>query len=80
MFCVSRALTSQVDAEFREAPLDAAVATRFSGLILRDRFIASIIRLDFAVLGGELLAETAFRGEVTRLQLPPEAVRLLPVS
>jgi ABC-type Fe3+/spermidine/putrescine transport system ATPase subunit len=64
----------------RIAGSDAAGPNLFSGEIRRDRFLGSIRRFDFAVSGGELLAETAFRGEVTRLQLPPEAVRLLPLS
>ncbi len=76
---------SKVTACFRPETLriaapDAAGPNLFSGEIRRDRFLGSIRRFDFVVPGGELLAETAFRGEVTRLQLPPEAVRLLPVS
>jgi putative spermidine/putrescine transport system ATP-binding protein len=50
----------------------------FGGAVRRDRFLGSIRRFDFAVPGGELLAETAFRGDVARLHLPPDAVRLLP--
>ena len=64
----------------RIAAPNAAGPNLFSGEIRRDRFLGSIRRFDFAVPGGELLAETAFRGEVNRLQLPPEAVRLLPAS
>ena len=64
----------------RIAAPDVTGPNLFSGEIRRDRFLGSIRRFDFAVSGGELLAETAFRGEITRLQLPPEAVRLLPLS
>ena len=48
------------------------------GKIVRDRFLGSIRRLDFAVTGGVLLADTAWRGEVESLSLPPETIRLIP--
>jgi putative spermidine/putrescine transport system ATP-binding protein len=52
----------------------------FRGQVARDRFLGSIRRLDFAVPGGVLLAETAWRGEVATLSLPPEAIRLIPAT
>ncbi len=47
------------------------------GQVVRDRFLGSIRRLDFATTGGVVLADTAWRGEVTSLSLPPEAIRLI---
>ena len=57
---------------------EASGPNRFEGQVVRDRFLGSIRRLDFAVAGGVLLAETAWRGEVSSLSLPPEAIRLIP--
>jgi putative spermidine/putrescine transport system ATP-binding protein len=53
---------------------------RFDGRIVRDRFLGSIRRFDFAVAGGVLLGETSWRGDVARLSLPPEAIRLIPIA
>lgn len=47
------------------------------GQVVRDRFLGSIRRLDFAINGGVLLADTDWRGEVNSLSLPPEAIRLI---
>ena len=55
-------------------------ANRFDGRIVRDRFLGSIRRFDFAVAGGVLLGETSWRGDVARLSLPPEAIRLIPTE
>jgi putative spermidine/putrescine transport system ATP-binding protein len=76
---------SRVTACFRPEALRIAAAETagpnlFRGEVRRDRFLGSIRRFDFAVPGGELLAETASRETITHLQLPPEAVRLLPAS
>ena len=55
-------------------------ANRFEGRIVRDRFLGSIRRFDFAVIGGVLLGETSWRGDIARLSLPPEAIRLIPTE
>jgi len=55
-------------------------ANRFDGRIVRDRFLGSIRRFDFAVPGGVLLGETSWRGEVAQLSLPPDAIRLIPTE
>jgi putative spermidine/putrescine transport system ATP-binding protein len=50
----------------------------FSGRLGTDRFLGSIRRFDFTVEGGVIRCETAFRGAVHRVAIPPEAIRLLP--
>ncbi len=71
---------ARVTACFRPEALkrDAQGPNRLVGQVVRDRFLGSIRRLDFAVTGGVLLADTAWRGEVSSLFLPPEAIRLIP--
>ncbi|MGO6748194.1 ABC transporter ATP-binding protein [Rhizobium ruizarguesonis] len=71
---------ARVTACFRPEALtrDAQGPNVLVGGVVRDRFLGSIRRLDFAVNGGLLLADTAWRGEVSSLSLPPEAIRLIP--
>jgi len=71
---------TRVTACFRPEALkrESLGPNQFTGQVVRDRFLGSIRRLDFAVSGGTLLAETAWRGEVAALSLPPEAIRLIP--
>lgn len=73
---------ARVTACFRPEALkrEAEGPNRLFGQVVRDRFLGSIRRLDFAVAGGSLLADTAWRGEVSSLSLPPEAIRLIPTE
>ena len=50
---------------------------QFAGHILRDRFLGSIRRFDFAVTGGVLLAETSHRDAIAGLGIPPDTIRLI---
>jgi putative spermidine/putrescine transport system ATP-binding protein len=71
---------ARVSACFRPEALsrDNQGPNQLIGHVVRDRFLGSIRRLDFAVNGSVLLADTAWRGVVTSLSLPPEAIRLIP--
>jgi len=71
---------TRVTACFRPEALkrDDQGPNQLAGHVVRDRFLGPIRRLDFAVNGGVLLADTAWRGEVSSLSLPPEAIRLIP--
>lgn len=50
------------------------------GNVVRDRFLGAIRRLDYAVAGGTVLADTEWRGEISSFFLPPEAIRLIPTE
>ena len=71
---------ARVTACFRPEALkrDDQGPNQLRGQVVRDRFLGSIRRLDFAVAGGVVLADTAWRGEISSLFLPPEAIRLIP--
>ncbi|HEX7127955.1 MAG TPA: ABC transporter ATP-binding protein [Thermodesulfobacteriota bacterium] len=51
---------------------------RFTGRLARDRFLGATRRFDFEVEGGIIQGETGARGEIAAVQIPPEAVQLLP--
>lgn len=53
---------------------------RFSGTIEADRYLGPIRRIDLAVPGGRIRLETHLRGPVTSVEIPPDAIRLLPAS
>jgi putative spermidine/putrescine transport system ATP-binding protein len=58
---------------------DAAAngVNEFGGAVVHDRFLGSLRRFDLAVGGGVIRAETNYRGPVSRVSIPPEAIRLL---
>jgi putative spermidine/putrescine transport system ATP-binding protein len=50
----------------------------FKGHVTQDRFLGSIRRFDFAVVGGLIRVETRNRDTPKAVAIPPDAVRLLP--
>jgi putative spermidine/putrescine transport system ATP-binding protein len=61
----------------RPGPSTDGVNT-FAGSITRDRFLGSLRRFDFAVVGGTLLGETSVTGTIDAVHIPPAAVQILP--
>lgn len=58
---------------------DARTSTGvFSGVVAADRYLGPIRRIDLNVQGGLIRLETHLREAVTSVQVPPDAVRLLP--
>jgi putative spermidine/putrescine transport system ATP-binding protein len=71
----------KVVAMFRPESVRLAGSTgvnRFEGRIVRDRFLGSLRRFDFAVERGIIVGETASREEVAVIEVPREQVKLLP--
>ncbi|WP_374444856.1 ABC transporter ATP-binding protein [Stella sp.] len=65
----------------RVRPLAAAAAGRpgvLPGRVVADRFLGAARRVDFAVAGGLVLLETHSRDAVAAVEIPPDAIRLLP--
>jgi putative spermidine/putrescine transport system ATP-binding protein len=53
---------------------------RFAGRLVRDRFLGAVRRFDLDVGGATIQGETAHRGEIAAVLIPPEDVRLLPAD
>lgn len=55
-------------------------ASHFSGAVAADRYLGPIRRIDLNVPGGLVRLETHLRDAVTSVQVPADAVRLLPAN
>lgn len=58
--------------------LPAGTTNVFPGQVSEDRFLGAVRRCDLAVAGGLIRIETNIRAAITAVQIPPEAIRLLP--
>ncbi|MFK0387139.1 ABC transporter ATP-binding protein [Agrobacterium sp. NPDC090273] len=65
-------ITPAVDADAQTS------ASVFSGVVAADRYLGPIRRIDLNVQGGLIRLETHLREAVTSVQVPPDAIRLLP--
>jgi len=53
-------------------------ANRFTGRIVRDRFLGAVRRYDLAIENSVILGQTGTRGPIDAVSIRPEHVRLLP--
>ncbi len=60
------------------APAQAGTVNLFPGQVAEDRFLGAVRRCDLMVAGGLIRIETNIRAAITAVQIPPEAIRLLP--
>ncbi|QEL24960.1 ABC transporter ATP-binding protein [Bosea sp. F3-2] len=63
-----------------EQPTPAGRPGHFAGSVAVDRYLGPVRRIDLAVEGGLIRIETHLREPVSAVSIPPEAVRLLPVT
>jgi putative spermidine/putrescine transport system ATP-binding protein len=69
--------TIMVRPESVEVLPEAGAVNSFTGRLVRDRFLGPVRRYDLALDGATLLGETASRGQVRAVRIPPDAVRIL---
>tara|TARA_E500000305_G_scaffold1065_1_gene1053 strand:+ start:1030 stop:2073 length:1044 start_codon:yes stop_codon:yes gene_type:complete len=52
----------------------------FNGTLVQDRFLGAVRRYDLSVAGCVITGETGYRGSLSRISIPSDSVRLLPLQ